>query len=72
MRKGACLGDFGGPLIVPVPNRPQEAVIVGIASWSTGCARGYPDVYTSFWDIIPLYRLVSRDTIPNLPEGPNE
>lgn len=39
-RKGVCMGDYGGPLI-----DPKRKVLVGIASWSTPCGRGYPDVY---------------------------
>lgn len=37
---GACMGDYGGPLI-----DPKAKVLVGIASWSIPCARGFPDVY---------------------------
>lgn len=39
--KGACIGDSGAPLVSSANN-----TLVGIVSWSVGCAEGHPDVYT--------------------------
>lgn len=33
------LGDSGGPLV-------SNETLIGLVSWSVGCAGGYPDVYT--------------------------
>ncbi|XP_018372450.1 PREDICTED: trypsin-2-like [Trachymyrmex cornetzi] len=37
--EGACYGDFGGPLVA-------NEVQIGIVSFSTSCAFGFPDIYT--------------------------
>ncbi|XP_018311844.1 chymotrypsin-1-like, partial [Mycetomoellerius zeteki] len=37
--EGACHGDSGGPLV-------SNGVQIGIVSFGTPCARGYPDVFT--------------------------
>jgi secreted trypsin-like serine protease len=39
---GACMGDSGGPLIATGKQ-------VGVVSWSSPCAVGVPDVYTSVY-----------------------
>lgn len=36
---GCCIGDSGSALIV-------NKTVIGIVSWSAGCAQGYPDIYT--------------------------
>lgn len=41
--KGVCMGDSGGPLTA-------YNQIIGIVSYGTPCALGYPDVYTSVYD----------------------
>jgi len=51
--EGACHGDSGGPLVDTNGNQ------IGIVSWGTPCARGYPDVFTrvySFLDWIKANR----------------
>lgn len=47
-KKGACTGDSGAGLIAKQTNK-----LIGIVSWSIGCARGYPDVYTNVYSYIP-------------------
>lgn len=42
--QGSCNGDSGGPLAVEIDGIHQ---IIGISSWSIGCAQGYPDVYSN-------------------------
>ncbi|XP_059611784.1 chymotrypsin-1-like [Phlebotomus argentipes] len=37
---GICSGDAGSPLV-------QQGVVLGIASWHSGCASGVPSVFTS-------------------------
>ncbi|XP_017772357.1 PREDICTED: chymotrypsin-1 [Nicrophorus vespilloides] len=51
--EGACHGDSGGPLVDFNGNQ------IGIVSWGTPCARGFPDVFTrvfSFLDWIAQNR----------------
>ncbi|XP_012061803.1 PREDICTED: chymotrypsin-1-like [Atta cephalotes] len=43
---GACYGDSGGPLVA---NKSQ----IGIVSFGTPCALGYPDIYTRVSSFIP-------------------
>ena len=38
--KGPCDGDSGGPLV------DDQGYLVGIVSWGSGCAKGYPAVST--------------------------
>ncbi|XP_038209473.1 chymotrypsin-2-like, partial [Zerene cesonia] len=40
--KGACFGDSGGPLAA-------NDTLIGIVSWGSPCANGYPDVFTSVY-----------------------
>jgi len=40
--QGICLGDFGSPLV-------SNGTLIGIASWTTGCDSGLPDVYTKIY-----------------------
>ena len=41
--KGPCTGDEGGPYICNITNK---AVLVGVISWSFGCADpNFPGVY---------------------------
>lgn len=42
--KGVCMGDSGGPLTA------YGTQVIGIVSYGTPCALGYPDVYTSVYD----------------------
>lgn len=39
---GACRGDSGGPLVDIL-----SGVQIGVVSWGSPCANGFPDVYTS-------------------------
>lgn len=41
--EGACHGDSGGPLVEETVN---EREVIGIVSWGSPCANGYPDVFT--------------------------
>lgn len=36
---GLCLGDSGGPLA-------YNNTLIGLISWSIGCANGYPGIHT--------------------------
>lgn len=40
--KNVISGDSGGPLV-------SNDTLIGLVSWSIGCARGYPDVYTKVY-----------------------
>lgn len=64
MWPGACMGDSGGPLV------DQQGTCIGIVSWGTPCASGFPDVFAKLWSAIPFIRQASQNTIPNLPQGP--
>ncbi|KAG5328502.1 CTR1 protein, partial [Acromyrmex charruanus] len=44
--EGACYGDSGGPLVA---NKSQ----IGIVSFGTPCAFGYPDIYTRVSSFVP-------------------
>lgn len=44
MFEGICYGDYGGPL---VQKNGTNNIVVGLATYSKGCGRGFPDVYTS-------------------------
>lgn len=39
---GACVGDSGGPLA-------SNDTLIGIMSWSIGCARNFPDIHTNVY-----------------------
>lgn len=41
--EGACHGDSGGPLFEETENGRE---VIGIVSWGSPCANGYPDVFT--------------------------
>lgn len=45
--QGICFGDQGSPLVgmIEIPFEPSAPKLVGVASWHTSCAEGYPDVY---------------------------
>ncbi|XP_045489848.1 chymotrypsin-2-like [Pieris rapae] len=43
--KGACYGDFGGPLVIQ--NEKNKTVQIGVLSWVVPCARYYPEVFNS-------------------------
>ena len=44
--KDSCQGDSGGPLVVPRSSSDATAIIYGIVSFGTGCAKpNYPGVY---------------------------
>lgn len=53
---GVCMGDYGGPLI-----DPEQKVLVGIASWSVPCGRGFPDVYQSVFNHLPWINLYLQE-----------
>lgn len=40
---GSCVGDSGGPLV------GHNNTLIGIVSWSIGCADGFPNVYTNVY-----------------------
>ncbi|KAF7402239.1 hypothetical protein HZH66_004506 [Vespula vulgaris] len=42
---GVCYGDSGSPLVL-------NGVQIGLASWVTPCAKGYPDVHTRIYSYI--------------------
>ncbi|XP_031624484.1 serine protease Hayan-like isoform X2 [Contarinia nasturtii] len=44
--KDSCQGDSGGPLLLIPDNDPNKATIVGIVSFSHGCALNLPSIYT--------------------------
>lgn len=41
-RTGCCLGDSGSPVA-------YNNILIGIVSWSTGCAQGFPDIFTDVY-----------------------
>ena len=44
--KDSCQGDSGGPLVVPRNSSDDSAIIYGVVSFGTGCAKpNYPGVY---------------------------
>jgi secreted trypsin-like serine protease len=46
VKKAACFGDSGGPLLL-TKSSAKEDVQIGIVSWGpNGCTGAYPDVYT--------------------------
>ncbi|XP_065162218.1 transmembrane protease serine 9-like [Atheta coriaria] len=44
--EGACHGDSGGPLV------DSNGEQIGIVSWGTPCAQGYPDVFTRVYSFL--------------------
>ncbi|XP_015186215.1 PREDICTED: chymotrypsin-1-like [Polistes dominula] len=42
---GVCYGDSGSPLVL-------DGVQIGLASWVTPCAKGFPDVHTKIYSYI--------------------
>lgn len=44
-KRDSCEGDSGGPLQV-VSTNPNSAKIVGVVSFSVGCATQWPGIYT--------------------------
>ena len=50
--KGSCTGDEGGPYICNI-NNTDKAVLVGVISWSNGCADPqFPGVYARVKNIL--------------------
>ena len=44
--RGECQGDSGGPLTV---NENGKHILVGVVSWSNGCAKVISIIYVSMW-----------------------
>ena len=47
-------GDAGSPLVT-------AGIQIGIASWGSPCAQGYPDVHTRVYSYIEWIRLISDE-----------
>ncbi|CAL3972269.1 hypothetical protein PZA11_004570 [Diplocarpon coronariae] len=45
--RGACKGDSGGPLIID-----RTGVLIGLVSWTGGCASEFPAVFTRIGNLI--------------------
>ena len=45
-------GDGGGPLMCPIPGKPDNYYQVGIVAWGIGCGTTVPGVYAS----VPHFR----------------
>lgn len=50
--QGICQGDSGGPLV-------SNGALIGVASWSVPCGRGFPDLF----DRVSQHRTWILDTI---------
>jgi len=49
--RDTCQGDSGGPMVFK--NAQNRWEIVGLTSWGSGCAAGYPGVYHRVTDSLP-------------------
>ena len=54
----ACQGDSGGPLVAADPDQCDALTLIGVVSWSVGCAKHeYPAIYAEVSHFIPwLYQ----------------
>ncbi|XP_031778354.1 serine protease homolog 126 isoform X2 [Nasonia vitripennis] len=52
--QGLCYGDAGNPLVA-------EGVQIGIGSWGSPCALGYPDVFTRVYSYVDWIRGIIAD-----------
>lgn len=52
--KGFCIGDSGSALA-------RSNTLIGVVSWSVGCARGYPEVYVNVYEQLDWIRSEMRN-----------